>query len=306
MQQATTGEADPSTEVPVPLSMTVRWKILTYIGILIVLLGFGSPTGGLIGLPISFFLKNKLHLTAHEAATFALISHIPIYVAFLFGFARDTLNPFGMRDRGFIVLFGAISTAFYVCFAFVPVTYGSLLVATLVMTSSFLFIASALNGMTSTIAQQHVMSGQASAAWNIFATLPALAALLAGGALSDLLEGEGAAQGARTLFLTGAAIMAVVACYGVWRPASVYDNFHSERLTTTSPWHDFKRLLQHWPIYPALLVWLMWNFAPGSATPLQYYLQNTLHARDSQWGQWNAIFAVGFLPTFVVDRKSVV
>ena len=58
--------------------------------------------------------------------------------------------------------------------------------------------------------------------------------------------------------------------------------------------------MRHWPIYPALLIWLLWNFAPGSNTPLQYYLQNTLHAQDAQWGQWNAIFAASFVPTFMV------
>jgi predicted MFS family arabinose efflux permease len=58
--------------------------------------------------------------------------------------------------------------------------------------------------------------------------------------------------------------------------------------------------VKHWPIYPALLIWLLWNFAPGSDTPLLYYLQNTLHAKDAQWGQWNAIFAASFIPTFMV------
>jgi hypothetical protein len=44
----------------------------------------------------------------------------------------------------------------------------------------------------------------------------------------------------------------------------------------------------------------LWNFAPGSSTPLQYYLQDTLHAKDAEWGQWNAIFSAYFIPTFLV------
>jgi predicted MFS family arabinose efflux permease len=63
---------------------------------------------------------------------------------------------------------------------------------------------------------------------------------------------------------------------------------------------DIRRLMHHWPVYPALLIWLLWNFAPGSATPLQYHLQNNLHATDAQWGQWNAIFAASFIPTFML------
>ena len=84
------------------------------------LLSFGAPSGGLIDIPISFFLKNKLHLEAHEVADFRLVSAIPLYLSCVFGFVRDTWNPFGMRDRGFMVLFGAISAGLYVFFAFTP------------------------------------------------------------------------------------------------------------------------------------------------------------------------------------------
>ena len=80
----------------------------------------------------------------------------------------------------------------------------------------------------------------------------------------------------------------------------MYDNVRNEHGPATLPLDDVKRLMRHWPIYPALLIWLLWNFAPGSATPLQYYLQNSLHAEDAQWGQWNAIFGISFIPTFML------
>ena len=80
----------------------------------------------------------------------------------------------------------------------------------------------------------------------------------------------------------------------------MFDNVRTEGEPAAHPIADLKRLARHWPVYPALLIWLLWNFAPGSATPLQYYLQNTLHAEDAQWGQWNAIFSASFIPTFMV------
>jgi len=283
-----------------PLPYSVRRKIFLYLGLLIVLLGFGSPSGGLIDIPITFLLKNKLHLEAHELAQFRLISAIPLYLSFVFGFIRDTWNPFGMGDRGFMLLFGAITAALYVLFGFTPVTYATLLVAVVLLTTSFLFVTSAQNGLTSTIGQQHVMSGQVSAVWNIFASVPTVGALLIGGALSDVLEERNVEEATRILFLIGATIMALLAIYAVWRPASVYDNVRNEHGPATLPLDDVKRLMRHWPIYPALLIWLLWNFAPGSATPLQYYLQNILQAEDAQWGQWNAIFGISFIPTFML------
>jgi MFS transporter len=285
---------------PRALSRSVRQRIFLYLSVLIILLAFGSPAGGLIEIPVTFFLKNKLHLQSHELAHFRLVSAIPLYISFVFGFIRDTWNPFGMKDRGLMLLFGTITAGLYVLFAFIPVTYGTLLTAILLLTTIFLFVASAQNGLTSMLGQQHAMSGQISAVWNVFLAIPSVAALLAGGAVSELLE-EASTKGAgRVLFLLGAAIMAAVAGYAVWRPASVFDNVRIEPGPAAHPLQDLKRLTRHWPIYPALLIWLLWNFAPGSATPLQYHLQNVLQARDTQWGQWNAIYGASFIPMFLI------
>ena len=300
---------DPATGSRVPTAITataaslphlVRRKIFLYLGILIVLLAFGAPGSGLIDIPITFLLKNKMHLKAHELADFRLVAGIPLYLSFVFGFIRDSCNPLGMRDRGFMLLFGSATAGLYFIFAFTPLTYGTLLVAVVILTASFLFVASALNGLTSTLGQQHVMSGQISAIWNTFASIPTVAALLVGGSLSNMLEEKNADQAVRILFLIGAAIMAAISAYALWKPRSVFDNVRYEHGKVRYPLDDIRRMVRHWPIYPALLIWLLWNFAPGSATPLQYYLQNSLSATDAQWGQWNAIFAVSFIPTFML------
>ena len=285
---------------PANLPYSVRVRIFLYLGLLIVLLAFGAPGSGLIDIPITFLLKNKLHLKAHELADFRLVAAIPLYLSFVFGFIRDSWNPFGMRDRGFMLLFGTVTAGLYVFFAFTPLTYSTFLAAVVILTASFLFVASAQNGLTSTLGQQHVMSGQISAIWNIFASIPTVAALLVGGSLSNILEEKNADQAVRILFLIGAAIMAAIAVYAFWKPRSVFYNVRYKHANAGHPLDDIRRMARHQPIYPALLIWLLWNFAPGSATPLQYYLQNTLGADDAHWGQWNAIFAVSFIPTFML------
>lgn len=292
---------DPSVVAsPKILPPWVRWRIFAYLGVVTVLLSFGAPGGGLIDIPISFFLKNKLHLAAPAVADFRLVAALPLYLSFVFGFVRDSWSPWGIGDRGFLVLFGAVTALFYFCFAFVPASLGTLLAAILLLTSGVLFVSSALSGLGSVLGQQHLMTGQISAVWNIFASLPTIAALVAGGVLSDLLESRNADAAARILFLAGAAVMAAVALSGAWKPKSVFDNVRDERDAASRPFDDLKRLFRHRPIYPALLIWFLWNFAPGAATPLQFYLQNTLHAADVQWGEWNAIFAAGFIPTFML------
>ena len=196
---------------PSPLPTSARRSIFLYLGMLIVLLAFGGPSGGLIDIPISFLLKNRLHLEAHEVARFRLITAIPLYLSFVFGFIRDMWNPLRMRDRGFMLLFGGISALLYVVFAFTPMSYGTLLAAVVLLTTSSLFVASAQNGLTSTIGQQHAMTGQISAVWNVFLSVPTVAALLIGGTLSGMLERQNPDEAVRILFLVGAAIMTAVA-----------------------------------------------------------------------------------------------
>jgi hypothetical protein len=287
-------------EPPTPLPRATRLRITFYLGGLFILLGFAAPAGGLIGLPISFFLKNKLHLMAHQVALFGLIASAPVYFAVAFGFVRDIWNPLGMRDRGYMTIFGALGAIACLVSAFAPPTYAVLLAAVLVLTTAALFIDSAARGLTSTIGQQHAMTGQVSAAWNAFASLPAIAALLAGGLLSDLVEGAKAAQGARILFFVGAVVNGAIALYGLWRPASVFDNVHSERPEGAPLAGDLARLVRHWPIYPALLIWLLWQFVPGLNTPLQYFLQDKLHGSDAQFGQWWALYLGGYIPVYLL------
>jgi MFS family permease len=294
------GGLKPPEASPHILSNSARWKILFYLSGLIFLIGLGSPFGSLIDIPVSFFLKNRLSLEAQESAEFRFIVAIPLFLSYVFGFIRDRKNPFGMNDRGFIILYGAITAGIYILFAFIPFSYFTILMTILLSTTSFLFVLSAQQGLTSLIGQQHVMSGQISTVLNILTIVPMLIGLLIGGWLSGLLESIHADDAVRILFLMGGIIMTIVAFYGFWKPKVVFDNVQYGHENILSPTEDLKRLLNHWPIYPSLLIWFLWNFSPGISTPLQYYLQNVLHAEDAQWGQWNAIFAASFIPTMLL------
>ena len=55
-----TAAGTATTVASADLSYLVRRRIFLYLGILIVLLAFGAPGSGLIDIPITFLLKNKL------------------------------------------------------------------------------------------------------------------------------------------------------------------------------------------------------------------------------------------------------
>jgi MFS family permease len=275
-------------------------SILLYCGIFIVALNFISPAVGFHIVPLSFVLKNKLHLSAGGLATFAIWAGIPAFLSFAFGVMRDFWSPFGLGDRGYLILFGFLSAAVFSCFAFVPVSLAMLLTCALMGTVCYLFLWSAWNGLGSTIGKKLSMSGRISSLWNFAGTVTSFAALLLGGFLSDRLETLSTDGAVRTLFLLVAIVMASIAAFGLWRPDAVFAHLGRQPRTRHHLLADFARLVRHRPIYPALFIFLMWNFSPATQTVLQYYMSNTLHASDTQWGAFNALFAIAFLPTFVL------
>lgn len=289
-----------ATPKPKDLPVSDRSRILIYLGVLVFIIAYGAPGGGLIGVPVFFFMKNKLHMSASSIALFNLVAAIPAYLAFVPGFVRDLWNPFGRRDRGYMMLFGALTALGFVWFAFIPVSIPSLFGLAVVVGSLWLFAQAGQVGLGATIARQHVMSGQMSTAMNVFGSFAVMIPLATGGYVSDYLEKLPLNRASREIFLAGAVIMGVFALFALWRPKVVYDNVRAETAGEFHPLKDVARLLRHYPVWPALGIWVLWNFAPGSATPLQFHLQNTLHATDAQATLWNFWFAGGFVPTFLL------
>jgi Na+/melibiose symporter-like transporter len=294
---ATAEALEGRSEAPTALSAAARFRIILYFGGLVVLMGFPD---NIIGVPVSFFLKNKLHLAAHQVAIFGLISSIPVYFAVVFGFTRDVWSPFGRGDRGYLVLFGMLGAALCAGFAFAPPTYATMMAASLALAVCGLFLRSAQRGLIGTMGQQHVMSGQVAAAANTFDSVPTIIGLVAGGLVSNIMEGDRAAQGARLFFLVGGAFMAAIGLYGMLRPRVVFDNLHRELDAAARLRDDLMRLVRHAPIYPALLIWLLWQFVPGFGTPLQYFLQDTLKFSDAQYTIWFALYYSGGVPGFIL------
>lgn len=282
-----------------PLPFGERARLLTYAAVPLLLFNLAAPYNGFIALPVVFFLKNRLHLSAHETATFSLIVSIPLFLGIVFGFLRDRWSPFRAGDRGHLIVFGLATAAVYAAMGVAPPTYGLLLGGGLLATAAIQFVASAAQGLATEIGRRHAMTGQMSTALGIGVSLPAALSFAAGGWLSGTLEGQTAATAARGIFFSGAAVMVGLAAYGAFGPKVLFADTHHQP-AMLRPVDDLKRLARHWPIYPALLVQLLWQFAPGAGIALQYHLAADLHATDAQVGAFFTIFFGGFVPMFFV------
>lgn len=283
-----------------PLQGAKRIRLLLYAGVPILIINFAAPYQGLIGLPIVFFLKNRLHLTAPETAKFNLIVAIPLFIGFVFGFIRDRWSPF-QGDRGHLVVFGLACAVLYVVLAYAPPTYAVWVVGGTLLVALMQFVAGAAAGLASAVGRHHAMAGQMSTVMNVATLAPQFMAMLLGGILAGLLEGAQAVTAARTLFLLGAGLMLVMTAFGALGPRRLFDDAmagaETRRLTLGA---DIARLIKTWAVWPVVIIQLLWQFGPAAGLALQYHMANELHASDAQVGAFFAIFYGGFIPMFLL------
>jgi len=269
-------------------------RTLLYFGLMTLFLALATPAGYLIDIQTSYILKNQFHATATQISTFRLFTGIPVYMAFAFGLARDHWNPLGMRDRGFFLIFAPVTAVAVYWLASSGFSYARLLVGiTLAMLSSR-FVAAAYQGLIALVGQEKLMSGRLSALLNVVSSVPVVAGAFASGYISDHLS-------AKEAFYMVAMLNLLIAALGLWKPVSVFGHLYEKPQAMGADFvGNVRRLVKHRAVYPAVLICFLWNFAPGAATPLQFYLTNELHASDSVYSYYNGIFAAAFIPTFLL------
>ena len=269
-------------------------QTFVYFGWLTLFVYLATPSGYLVDIQTSYMLKNELHATATQVSIFRLVTGIPVYFAFAFGLIRDQWNPLGLRDRGYFLIFAPVTAAAFIWMATSRVSYSGLLSGVLLAMLSSRFIAAAYQGLIALVGQERLMSGRLSALWNVVSSLPILAGAFASGYISEHLR-------PKEMFFLVAALTAFIALLGLWKPRSVFNHTYDKpQASTTNFVGNVRRLVKHRAVYPAVLICFLWNFAPGAATPLQYYLTNQLHASDAVYSYYNGIFTAAFIPTFLL------
>lgn len=268
-------------------------KIFLYFGPLTLLVFLIAPEY-VLDIPTSYMLKNQLHATASQVSMFRLLTGFPLYFGFLFGLARDRWNPFGWRDRGYFRIFALLMAGVFAWMAVSPLSYQGLLTGMILAMISFRFITAAYQGLLTLIGQEELMSGRLSSLWNVFSTIPYVAAIFVSGYIAEHLSP------AQTFFLAIGLVLPVL-LISFWKPDAVFSHAYNNPLAQGADfWGDVKRLVKHRAIYPAALMNFLLFFVPGSSTPLQFYLTNQLHASDAVFSYYFGILQICMCPMFLL------
>src|SRR5262249_2854614 len=163
-------------------------QIFVYFAPLTLLVYLVVPHGYLLDITTTYMLKDQLHATATQVSTFRLITAIPVYLSFAFGFARDLWNPLGMKDRGYFLIFAPLTGLVFFWMSASTLSYSELFVGMLLTMFLYRFVAAAYQGLLALIGQEQLMSGRLAVLWQIVSTLPYVLGGFASGWVAEHLR----------------------------------------------------------------------------------------------------------------------
>jgi MFS family permease len=283
---------DESASVPEAQSggyaSAMQWEVLSYFAILTVAVGLGSPAG-IAAIPISYFLKDSLHLSPVRLAVFIAIVSTPVCVGFVFGFIRDRWRSARWGDRQYLLVSAVAVAGVYLWLATSTIDYFKLLSLVFIVVTVYVLIFAAAQALMAGVAQAHRMTGRLSVVFGIGYFTPAVLSALAGGWLV-------AHASVRGTFLIESGVTLVIALQTFWRleAASEFERFLGRGEDGVAA---LRRLIGHRPLWPAAVIYFLWNFSPGWGTPMFYHLTERVRISSELFGTFTALQSAFYLPT---------
>ena len=260
-----------------------------YFAILNIAVGLGSPLG-IASIPISYFLKDNLHLSPVRLAIFLAIVSIPVCFGFVFGFIRDRWSSARWGDRQYLLVCAVGAAATYLWIATSTIDYFKLLSLVFIVVILYVMIFAAAQALMTGVAQAHGMTGRLSVVFG-FGYFHAGRSVGAGWRMAGracFRARHLPDRGRRDAGDCAAGFLATRSGERFREEASARDEKGFAAL---------KRLFRHRPLWPAAIIYFLWNFSPGWGTPMFYHLTEHVRISSELFGTFTALQSLFFLPT---------
>lgn len=224
---------------------------------------------GLVFLPLSFLLKDRLHVAPLAMAVFMTVGVSPLWLKPVTGWISDSFPIRGSYRRTYLVIGTTFAGLGWIALAFLPLRFGVLL-------SGVFFVTLALGLVSSTMGAVQVEEGQALGNSGKLSSIRSLGANLAnisGAACGGLLAGR--AFG----WVCGIAAACMLALIPIARSWTVEADRSSlvpaqAQVGLKQHWHRIKAARSLWI---AILILVCIDLAPGFTTPLFYVQTDVNH-----------------------------
>lgn len=264
--------------------MSVR-VLMFFFGLVYFAQGIGQ-TGGLIGQPLNFYLKETLGFTPSQIAGWMAILIIPWTIKPLYGLISDFLPIMGSRRKSYLLLMNLLAAGGFVMLlgaTSITAIITALLVASFgtafcdVVTDALMVEKGRETGKT-----QQFQGSQ----WMWMAVASIFSSIL-GGYLCDWFAPDKALHIAAMITIA-APLVVFTAVWFLIKDQRV--SVSTEQFKSTG--RSYLQVLKSKKIIFVALFIAFWNFSPGFGTPFYFYMTDTLKFSQSFIGQLGAIGSV--------------
>ncbi len=264
-----------STPQEIHLPRTDTLRIVAYFFVLNL---FVAASNAFTFVPISWFLKEGLHLQAQSTSLGLLLMDSPYFIGFIFGFLRDRWRPFGMEDRGYFLLVPPLKALALASLALGSPSYARLVTTMVISTCGSVLLGAALGGLLAAVSRRYGMTGRLSVVYNLAPQIPSVLATAAGPWVLEHL-------GIRATFVSSALLILPVSLLAFWTPSIVYAP-DIEKLASIpeNVWQALRRLTHTRVVYLPAAILFLFCFMPGWNTPLFYYLTDSVGLSPAAFG----------------------
>lgn len=237
---------------------------LIALGFFVTTLGQPALVGGL---PLRLLLKDQLHVTPSELASFFAIAALAWYLKPLAGLLCDSVPLWGSRRKSYLLLSTLLSSALWLVLGQVTHSFRWLLVLVVALNATIVVASTVLGGVMVEIGQHKGITGQL-VSWKFVANN-----------LAGLLVGPMAGYLATRPFVAtswaGAAILLPLAAIGyiALRSESTSEQFNH----LTDAVSQIKQVLTNRGLVLATIFIFLVGVNPGFDTPLLYHQTDSLH-----------------------------
>jgi MFS family permease len=275
--------------------MKANTRVMWFFAIVYAVEGIGQAKSGILGQPITYFLKQVAGWTPTQISVALSALDVPWVIKPLWGAISDFVPLFGYRRRSYLVLANLMGIGAFAWVATLTGVPG--LIPALVVTALAMAISSTLCGalLVETGQKNAGSASFVNQQWLWF-NIAQMISVLTAGYLIEILSPQGALQAAS--WLAAAAPVAIIS--SVWL-------IHEEKAAIDLP-SLRGRLVSLMTALRTRNLWLvagflfLYYFSPGFGTPLYFQMSDQLHFSQGFIGILSSVSAGGWIIGGVLHR----
>ncbi|SFL74130.1 MFS transporter [Nitrosomonas communis] len=275
---------------PFPSQQSINSRYVNHLVFLFGIVYFAqgiAQSGGLISLPLNYYLKEVMQLNELGATNYLTILTIPWIIKPVYGLVSDFISLFGYRRKSWLLVLNVLTCIGYLWLA--EIADGDQLILALLLTAIGTAASDVIiDALMVENGRKFNMIVQFQAVqWFWFYVAQIVTSIL-GGWLAEMADPDTGLRTAAIITMVAPAIIAILSWLIVKEEKTVMD-LASLKATVAGLRETFRSRL----LWATILFLVLWNFSPGFGIPIYYLMTDTLNFSQSFIGHVGAISSAG-------------